>query len=47
VPGVVVSDQSQSLLRRRTTNVLDSLDLGEIEETIPLRQPRRLEINDE
>jgi hypothetical protein len=27
--------------------VLDSLDLGEIEETIPLRQPRRLEINDE
>jgi penicillin-binding protein 1A len=47
VPGAVVSDQSQSLLRRRTTNVLDSLDLGEIEETIPLRQPRRLEINDE
>jgi penicillin-binding protein 1A len=47
VPGVVVSDQSQSLLRRRTTNVLDSLDLGEIEETIPLRQPRRLQIDDE
>lgn len=46
VPGMV-SGQGQSILRRRTTNVLDSLDLGEIEETIPLRQPRRLEINDE
>lgn len=46
VPGVVVSGQSQGLLRRRT-NVLDSLDLGEIEEVIPLKQPQRLVIEDE
>ncbi|HSP42858.1 MAG TPA: transglycosylase domain-containing protein [Luteolibacter sp.] len=32
---------------RRRTNVLDSLDLGEIEENIPLRRPGRLEIHDE
>jgi len=46
VPGVVVSGQSQGLLRRRT-NVLDSLDLGEVEEVIPLKQPQRLVIEDE
>ena len=38
---------SQSGLVRRRTNVLDSLDLGEVEESIPLRRPRRLEIGDE
>ena len=32
---------------RRRTNVLDSLDLGEIEETIPLRRPGRLEIHED
>lgn len=47
VPGALASGQGQSLLRRRTTNVLDSLDLGEVEDTIPLRAPRRLQIEDE
>ncbi|MGA0846109.1 MAG: hypothetical protein ACO3RV_06165, partial [Luteolibacter sp.] len=32
---------------RRPTNVLDSLDLGEVEESIPLRRPQRLEIHDD
>ncbi len=32
---------------RRRTNVLDSLDLGDIEEAIPLPRPRRLVIEDE
>lgn len=34
-------------LARRQTNVLDSLDLGDIEEAIPLKRPRRLEIEDD
>ena len=46
-PSFVAAGQGQSLLRRRTTNVLDSLDLGEIEDTIPLRAPKRLQIEDE
>jgi penicillin-binding protein 1A len=37
----------QTGLVRRRTNVLDSLDLGDIEESIPLPRPRRLEISDE
>jgi penicillin-binding protein 1A len=37
----------QSGFVRRRTNVLDSLDLGEIEESIPLRQPQRLDISDD
>ena len=32
---------------RRNTNVLDSLDLSDIEEAIPLKRPPRLEIDDE
>jgi penicillin-binding protein 1A len=47
VPGIAASEQGQSQMRRRTTNVLDSLDLGEVEDTIPLRVPRRLQIEDE
>jgi len=27
--------------------VLDSLDLGDLEDAIPLKRPRRLEIDDE
>ena len=34
-------------LVRRHTNVLDSLDLGAVEEAIPLKRPKRLEIVDE
>ena len=42
-----VATASQSGLVRRRTNVLDSLDLRNIEESIPLRRPQRLEISDE
>lgn len=45
-PSYALTPQQPGLMRRRT-NVLDSLDLGELEEAIPLRQPRRLEIEDE
>jgi membrane peptidoglycan carboxypeptidase len=38
---------TESGLVRRSTNVLDSLDLGDIEEGIPLKRPRRLLIEDE
>jgi membrane peptidoglycan carboxypeptidase len=38
---------TESGLVRRSTNVLDSLDLGDIEEGIPLQRPRRLLIEDE
>jgi hypothetical protein len=34
-------------LVRRRTNVLDSLDLGGLEEKIPLKNPTMLEIEDE
>ena len=37
----------ESGLVRRSTNVLDSLDLGDVEEGIPIKQPRRLQIDDE
>lgn len=46
MPGAVNAGQGQSLIRRRT-NVLDSLDLGEVEDAIPLQQPKRLLIEDE
>jgi penicillin-binding protein 1A len=46
VPGAVHAGTGQSLLRHRT-NVLDSLDLGDVEEAIPLQRPRRLSIEDE
>jgi membrane carboxypeptidase/penicillin-binding protein len=39
--------QGGSGMIRRRTNVLDSLDLGDVEETIPLARPRRLMIDDE
>lgn len=37
----------ESGLVRRSTNVLDSLDLGDVEEVIPLMRPRRLKIEDD
>jgi membrane peptidoglycan carboxypeptidase len=46
LPAFAESSGQAGLVRRRT-NVLDSLDLGEIEETIPLPRPQRLEILDE
>ncbi len=46
IPGFVVTSEQPGLVRKRT-NVLDSLDLGDIEEAIPLRKPKRLEILDD
>ncbi len=43
LPGEVATNSGSGLMNR-STNVLDSLDLGEIEETIRLRKPPRLEI---
>jgi penicillin-binding protein 1A len=46
LPSFAAISAEPGLVRRRT-NVLDSLDLGDIEETIPLRRPGRLQIEDE
>ena len=46
LPSFAATSEGAGLVRRRT-NVLDSLDLGDIEEAIPLKRPRRLEIDDE
>lgn len=46
VPSFAAAAAEGGFTRRRT-NVLDSLDLGDIEEAIPLRRPKRLEILDE
>jgi membrane peptidoglycan carboxypeptidase len=43
IPGEVATNTGTGLMNR-STNVLDSLDLGELEETIRLRKPPRLEI---
>lgn len=46
LPSFANTSTGTGLVRRRT-NVLDSLDLGDIEEGIPLRGPQRLEISDD
>jgi len=46
VPGFATTTDQSGLVRKRT-NVLDSLDLGNIEDAIPLRKPVRLEIQDD
>ena len=46
LPSFAATSAEAGLVRRRT-NVLDSLDLGDVEEAIPLKRPRRLEIEDE
>lgn len=46
IPSFAATSAEAGLIRRRT-NVLDSLDLGDIEEKIPLKRPRRLQIEDE
>jgi membrane peptidoglycan carboxypeptidase len=43
LPSSIAAHTGSGLINR-STNVLDSLDLGEIEETIRLRRPPRLEI---
>lgn len=46
LPSFAATSGGPGFVRRRT-NVLDSLDLGDIEEAIPLRRPGRLKILDE
>ena len=46
IPSFAAASSESGFIRRRT-NVLDSLDLGDIEDHIPLRKPKRLEIEDE
>ena len=46
LPSFAATSEVSGLVRRRT-NVLDSLDLGDLEEAIPLRRPGRLVILDE
>ena len=46
VPSFAAASSESGFVRRRT-NVLDSLDLGDLEDHIPLRKPKRLEIEDE
>ena len=46
VPSFAATSAQPGLVRRHT-NVLDSLDLGDVEEAIPLKPPARLQILDE
>lgn len=46
VPSFAATSSEAGFVRRRT-NVLDSLDLGDVEEGIPLKRPKRLMIDDE
>ncbi len=46
VPSFAATSAEPGLVRRRT-NVLDSLDLGTMEQGIPLKRPKRLKIEDE
>ena len=46
LPSFAAALAQPGMVRRRT-NVLDSLDLGDLEDAIPLKRPRRLEIDDE
>jgi hypothetical protein len=46
VPSFAATSSEPGLVRRHT-NVLDSLDLGDVEEGIPLKPPVRLQILDE
>ena len=46
LPSFAATVSEEGRIRRRT-NVLDSLDLGNTEEGIPLMRPRRLQIEDE
>ncbi len=46
LPSFAANRSRPGLVRRRT-NVLDSLDLTELDEVVPLRRPQRLEIVDD
>lgn len=46
IPSFAATSSEPGFIQRRT-NVLDSLDLGDVEESIPLKRPARLQIADE
>jgi membrane carboxypeptidase/penicillin-binding protein len=46
LPSFAATSAEAGLIRQRT-NVLDSLDLGDLEEGIPLKRPSRLQIEDD
>lgn len=46
MPSFAAATAEPGIIRRRT-NVLDSLDLDDVEEAIPLKRPKRLQIEDE
>jgi len=46
LPSFASTSDTPGLSRRRT-NVLDSLDLGDVEESFPLQRPQRLQIEDD
>ena len=46
LPSYAATSDQPGFIRRRS-NVLDSLDLGAEEEDIPLKRPRRLQIEDQ
>jgi hypothetical protein len=46
LPSFAATTAEPGVVRRRT-NVLDSLDLGDVEESLPLKSPQRLQIEDE
>ncbi len=46
LPTFANASTGTGMIRRRT-NVLDSLDLNDLEEAIPLKRPKRLQIEDE
>lgn len=46
LPSYAQNTGGSGMIRRRT-NVLDSLDLGDLEESLPLPKPERLSISDE
>ena len=46
VPSFAATSAEPGFVRRRT-NVLDSLDLSDVEERIPLQRPKRLKIEDD
>jgi len=47
IAPLAAADDSRPTVMRQRTNVLDSLDLGDVEESLPLPKPQRLVIDDE
>jgi hypothetical protein len=47
VASLAAAETARPFVIRRRTNVLDSLDLGDVEESLPLPPPRRMVIEEE